>query len=120
MSFRPSPRVESSVGDPTLEGNPFIMKSLRYYVYILASDSGTLYTGVTNNLIRRVYEHKNDSIDGFSKKYQCHKLVLFEEYSDIRIALEREKQIKNWRRDKKEDLISMSNPKWIDLYSELL
>jgi len=96
------------------------MKSHQYYVYILASGSGTLYAGVTNNLIRRVYEHKENLVEGFTKKYQCHRLVLFEESSDIKSALEREKQIKKWRRSKKEDLISNKNPNWNDLYQELL
>jgi len=66
----------------------------RFYVYIIASESGTLYTGVTNNLIKRVYQHKNDLIEGFSKKYRCHKLVYFEETNGIEEAITREKQIK--------------------------
>ena len=92
----------------------------KYYVYIMASDSGTLYVGVTNNIIRRVYEHKHDIAEGFSNKYSCHKLILFEEYNDIKDALNREKQLKNWRRDKKEYLISKQNPRWTDLYEQLL
>ncbi len=92
----------------------------KYYIYILASESGTLYIGVTNNLIRRIYEHKNNLVEGFSNKYLCHKLVHFEEYSDIKDALNREKQLKNWRRSKKQNLISKNNPKWEDLYEDLL
>lgn len=99
------------------QGNPFMKK---YFVYIMASDSGTLYIGVTNNLIRRVYEHKNILIEGFTSKYKCHKLILYEEYGDIRDALSREKQFKNWRREKKENLISKFNPQWQDLYGDLL
>ena len=90
-----------------------------YYVYIMASDSGTLYIGVTNSLIRRVYEHKNDLVDGFTKKYQCHKLIYYEMTSDVNSAIVREKQIKNWRRDKKEDLIRLQNPRWMELYDEI-
>lgn len=86
-----------------------------YCVYIMASESGTLYTGVTNNLERRVYEHKNELIDGFTKKYKCKKLVYFETSNDIRSAIEREKQIKKWRREKKEFLIKTLNPQWKDL-----
>jgi len=86
-----------------------------YFLYIMASMSGVLYTGVTNNLERRVYEHKNGLIDGFTKKYQCKKLVYFESSNDIRVVLEREKQIKRWNRSKKERLINGENPEWKDL-----
>lgn len=92
----------------------------KYYAYIMASESGTLYVGVTNRIVRRVYEHKHNLIEGFTSKYSCHKLVLFEEYNDIKDALNREKQLKNWRRDKKEFLILKANPKWTDLYEQLL
>lgn len=91
----------------------------KYYIYILASDSGTLYIGTTNNLLRRCYEHKNNLVDGFSKKYSCHKLIYFEEYLDLRDALNREKQLKKWRREKKEYLIAKFNPQWKDIYTEL-
>ncbi|MEK7096664.1 MAG: GIY-YIG nuclease family protein [Patescibacteria group bacterium] len=86
-----------------------------YYFYIMASESGTLYVGVTGNLYRRVAEHKNGQIDGFTTKYQCHKLVYFEETPDVVSAIEREKQIKKWRREKKEYLIRTINPTWADL-----
>jgi len=89
-----------------------------YYVYIMASKTGTLYTGVTNNLVRRIYEHKNDLIDGFSKKYSCHKLVYYEQCTDISVAISREKQLKKWRREKKENLIKTINPSWKDLKLE--
>ncbi len=94
------------------------MKS--YYIYIMSSNSGTLYTGVTNDLYRRVYEHKNNLIKGFTSKYSCHKLVYFEELYSPRDAIDREKQIKNWRRSKKESLIRIINPHWNDLSDEFM
>jgi putative endonuclease len=81
----------------------------------MASKSGVLYIGVTNNLQRRVFEHKNELIDGFSKKYKCKKLVYFEEYQNINQAIEREKQLKKWNRQKKEALIKKVNPTFSDL-----
>lgn len=90
-------------------------REYRFYVYIMASESGTLYVGFTNGLEHRVYQHKNDLIDGFTKKYQCHKLVYFEEHEYVLNAIEREKQIKRWRREKKENLIRTINPSWTDL-----
>ncbi len=91
----------------------------QYYVYILSNWTNTvLYTGVTNSLERRMYEHKNDLIDGFTKKYHVHKLVYYEFTTDVRVALEREKQVKAWRREKKIALIESLNPKWKDLSLE--
>ena len=91
-----------------------------YYVYILANKfNGTLYIGVTNDLLRRVYEHKNDLVDGFSKKYQTHNLVYYEQVEDSYAALTREKQLKKWNRDWKVQLIREMNPTWKDLYAEL-
>jgi len=90
-----------------------------YFIYFMASKSGTLYIGVTNNLEKRICEHKNKLIDGFSKKYGCDKLVYYEHYSDINIAIEREKQLKKWNRKKKEELIKKQNPHWDDLSEEL-
>jgi putative endonuclease len=91
-----------------------------YYVYMLASKrNGTLYTGVTNDLIRRVYEHKNKLIKGFTKKYNVHQLVYYEVASDIESAINREKQLKNWRRKWKLALIEKANPTWEDLYNHL-
>jgi putative endonuclease len=87
----------------------------QYYVYIMTNRSKTLYTGVTNDLIRRVYEHKNKMIDGFTKKYNIKKLVYYEETDDIQTAIAREKQIKGWLRSKKIALIESVNPKWNDL-----
>jgi len=89
-----------------------------YYVYIMASKTGTLYIGVTNDLVRRVYEHKNDLTDGFSKKYSCQKLVYYEQCTDINVAISREKQLKKWRREKKENLIKTINLSWEDLSLE--
>jgi len=90
----------------------------QYYVYIMTNRSKTLYTGVTIDLIRRVCEHKNKIIDGFTKKYNITKLVFYEETKDIRAAIEREKQIKGWLRSKKIALIESVNPKWEDLSKE--
>ena len=95
---------------------------MKYYVYMLTNKHHTvLYTGVTNHLVRRVYEHKNH-LDGnsFTAKYKVHKLVYFEETSDVRVALEREKQIKSWSRNRKTDLIFDMNPHWVDLYNQIL
>jgi len=89
----------------------------QYYIYILANKrNGTLYIGVTSNLVKRVYEHKNNIIDGFTKKYSIHKLVYYEITDDIESAIRREKQLKKWNRKWKINLIENSNPKWIDLY----
>ncbi|MFZ2151082.1 MAG: GIY-YIG nuclease family protein [Candidatus Absconditicoccaceae bacterium] len=89
-----------------------------YFIYILASDTGTLYIGVTNDLERRLYEHKNELIEGFTKKYGCKKLIYFEEFNEIEEAINREKQLKNWNRNKKENLIKTQNPGWKDLSVE--
>lgn len=89
-----------------------------YYVYVLASESGTLYIGVTNDLTRRISEHKQGLIEGFTKRYSCHKLIYYEHYLDINQAIQREKQFKKWRRDKKENLIKTVNPTWKDLSEE--
>ncbi len=90
----------------------------RYYVYILASETGTLYIGVTNDLQRRIYEHKYGLIEGFTKKYSVTRLVYYEETTDIIEAISREKQIKTWRRSRKIDLIKLMNPEWNDLSEE--
>ena len=93
------------------------MKS--YYVYIMTNKSRTLYTGVTGDLVRRVYEHKNDLGSVFTKKYNVHKLVYYEVGDSIHSAIAREKQIKGGSRKKKVDLINSLNPKWKDLYEEI-
>lgn len=92
------------------------MKS--YFVYIMTNRSKTLYTGVTNNLERRVYEHKNKLVAGFTSKYNITKLVYYEETSDVHSALAREKQIKGWLRAKKIALIEAENSEWKDLSLE--
>ncbi len=92
-----------------------------YYVYILASQTNrVVYVGVTNDLIRRVYEHKEKLVEGFTKRYNVDKLVYFEQTSDVESAILREKQLKNFSRDKKNRLISHTNPEWKDLYLDLL
>ena len=88
-----------------------------YYVYILASRSKTLYIGVTNDLERRGYEHKNGAQAGFTQKYKVNGLVYFEETSDVTAAIEREKQLKGWLRSRKIHLIEARNPEWNDLSS---
>ena len=95
---------------------------MNYYVYILTNKHGTvLYTGVTRDLVRRVYEHKNHvDKDSFTAKYNVTKLVYFEQTTDVRSAIEREKQIKSWSRDRKTSLIFEMNPKWMDLYNQIL
>ena len=91
-----------------------------YYVYILASKrNGTLYIGVTNDLVRRVYEHKNNLVNGFTKKYNIHILVYYEDCNDIESVIVREKQMKKWNRKWKLELIEKTNPQWRDLYEEL-
>jgi len=96
-------------------------KEYSYYVYILASkQNGTLYTGVTGDLFGRVNQHKNDLIDGFTKKYGVHTLVYYEEFDDIEAAINREKRIKDWKRKWKIELIEKLNPQWKDLYSSSL
>jgi len=89
-----------------------------YFVYFMASQSGTLYIGVTNNLEKRTYEHKHKLIEGFSKRYDCDKLVYYEHHTDINVAIAREKQLKKWSRKKKEQLINKENPHWDDLSNE--
>jgi putative endonuclease len=89
--------------------------SHQYYVYILSSTSGTLYTGVTNDLMRRVAQHKTKTGSAFTTKYTVNRLVYFEETTDVYKALDREKEIKGWRRSKKLALIREFNPTWRDL-----
>ena len=90
------------------------------YVYILASKrNGTLYIGVTNNLKKRVYEHKNDFVDGFTKKYKVHSLVYYKQCNDIESAISEEKRLKKWNRKWKLELIERENPQWIDLYEDM-
>jgi putative endonuclease len=91
-----------------------------FNVYIMASKRhGTLYVGVTSDLVRRVYEHKTDALEGFTKKYGVHSLVYYESTEDVETAIQREKQLKNWQRAWKTALIERSNPDWRDLYEDL-
>ena len=97
------------------------MRTKTYYVYILASSKrGTLYTGVTSDLRMRVHMHKNKKVAGFTKKYGVDKLVYYEEFNDISIAIRREKQVKKWKREWKINHIEEGNPEWEDLYWKLV
>src|SRR5947207_2110754 len=94
----------------------YVMKVYRYWVYMMASEVGNLYIGVTDDLNRRVLEHRHDIHEhGYTKEHQCHKLVYLEEYSHIEDAISREKQLKGWIREKKCKLIATQNPGWRDL-----
>ena len=92
-----------------------------YYIYIMSSpNNSTIYIGVTNDIERRIKEHKSGLIPGFTQKYNCCKLVYYEQYSDINQAIEREKKLKKWRREKKEWLIKTMNPDFKDLGDEIV
>ena len=107
--------IRNDSGANTLKNTVITM----YYVYMLTNKyNNVLYTGVTNNLERRLYEHKNHLVDGFTKRYNVHKLVYFEATENVTSAIEREKQIKGWRRSKKDELIATMNPEWKDLSLE--
>jgi putative endonuclease len=96
------------------------MRARSYYVYILANRiGGTLYIGVTNDIVRRVGEHRLELMKGFTKKYGVHKLVYFETFDQIEFAIRREKRLKKWPRAWKISLIEKQNPNWIDLYPEI-
>lgn len=93
---------------------------MQYFVYIMASKrNGTLYIGVTNDLRRRIYEHKNELIDGFTKRYHIKNLVYYEQTTDINEAILREKRLKKWNRAWKIELIEKLNPNWEDLYKDI-
>jgi putative endonuclease len=90
-------------------------------VYILASKrNGTLYIGVTSNLVKRIWEHKNNMVEGFTKRYTVHRLVWYELHESMESALTREKRLKNWKRKWKLELIEKRNPKWLDLYNMIV
>ena len=94
---------------------------MQYFVYLMASGkNGTLYVGVTSDLVRRVHEHKNGFVEGFTDRYAIHHLVWFEATPSVEAAIQREKQIKNWKRDWKIALIEKGNPAWLDLYETIL
>lgn len=95
------------------------MNTKQYYVYIVGNERPTLYIGVTNDLIRRVYEHKNGLVEGFTKEYELKRLLFFEVHSEIKEAITREKQIKKWNRQWKLNLIKKTNPEFKDLYEEI-
>ena len=93
----------------------------QYFVYILASKkNGTLYIGVTSDLLGRIWQHKNKVVDGFTKKYDVNYLVYYEQTEDVWSALAREKQLKNWKRQWKIELIEKENPEWRDLYRDMV
>jgi putative endonuclease len=95
------------------------MPEYKYYVYILTNwNNKVMYVGMTNNLERRIMEHKNKLIEGFTKKYNVTKLVYYEVFDDIKLCIEREKQIKSWRREKKNKLVEKVNPKWEEIVIE--
>jgi len=97
------------------------MAGMSYFIYLLASGKkGTLYVGVTNNLVRRVFKHRTQVVEGFTQRYNVHHLVWFETTDSIEAAIGREKQLKNWKRAWKVALIEKSNPDWRDLYESLL
>jgi len=97
------------------------MMDKQYHVYVLASKkNGTLYIGVTSDLTKRVFEHKNDLVEGFTKKYGIHNLVHFETTNDVNSAIKREKQLKKWKRSWKIELIEKNNHGWRDLYPGLV
>ncbi len=92
----------------------------KFYVYILCSKrNGTLYTGVTSDIVKRVYEHKHGLVEGFTKKYNIHHLVWYESHESAESAIVREKQIKKWKRAWKLKIIEKENPQWIDLYKSI-
>jgi putative endonuclease len=91
-----------------------------YYTYIMASKrNGTLYIGVTSDLIKRVFQHKNNQAKGYTSRYKVHQLVYFEQHEDVAAAIHREKRLKEWQRKWKLALIEISNPRWTDLYDEI-
>jgi len=100
--------------------NGEILKHHNYYIYIISNwNNKVIYVGMTNDLERRIYEHKNKIFEGFSKKYNLNKLVYYEYTNDVNAAIQREKQIKKWRREKKNSLVESRNPEWKDLADEL-
>ena len=96
------------------------MREHQYFVYFLTNwNNRVMYVGMTNNLVRRLYEHRTGTVQGFTEKYNVHKLVYFEETADVHAAIAREKEIKKWRREKKNALVIQANPEWRDFGNEL-
>ena len=94
--------------------------NLNYFIYIITNwNNSVMYIGVTNDLKRRIYEHKDGKIDGFTKKYNVKKLVYFEHFTNIEYAIKREKQLKKWKRSWKNELVEKKNPKWDELYDTI-
>ena len=91
------------------------MREHEYFVYIVCSNSGTLYIGMTNSIYRRALQHRRGEIEGFAAKYGCHRLVYYQSFDDVLKAIDREKQLKRWVRRKKIALIESKNPRWADL-----
>lgn len=92
-----------------------------FYVYIMTSQrKGTLYVGVTSDLVKRVWQHKNNAVEGFTKKYEVHQLIYYEQHATAETALNREKRLKEWKRQWKIDLIESINPYWNDLYPKII
>lgn len=132
MICHPEPSRSNKVGMAQPRDLPFLllqwlvflirhsppMREHNYYVYIVASRSRVLYIGITNNLQRRVWEHRTGKYPGFTSKYRCHRLVWFEPYITVTLAIAREKQLKDWARAKKITLIERENPAWSDLSLE--
>ncbi len=109
-----------SVSSPRRRGSSK-MTDKQYYVYIICNKrNGTLYTGITSNLIKRIWQHKNGLVEGFSKRYSIKLLVYFEAHNDVEEAIFREKRIKKWNRKWKLNLIEKNNPNWDDLYQSLI
>lgn len=93
-----------------------MLQNNQFYIYILTNwNNSVMYIGVTNNLKRRIFEHKNKLVKGFTERYNVNKLVYFEETPDVYVAIIREKQLKKWRREKKNNLVNSMNPEWNDL-----
>ncbi len=115
LRLRDRSLCERSLRSAELEGAGEFVREHRYYVYIVGSRTGTLYIGMTNNLYRRVLDHKSGEFEGFASNYGCNRLVYSESFDDVRKAIDREKQLKGWRREKKIALIESMNPRWADL-----
>ena len=96
------------------------MINKQYHVYILANESGMIYVGMTNDLIKRIWQHKNKLVDGYTKKHDINRLVWFDSCGDVNEAIAHEKRIKKWRREYKENIINESNPDWKDLYPVII
>ena len=121
LNFASQPYFWSSHSPAKAEIQKVNIMDKQFFVYILASKrNGTLYTGITSDLVKRVWQHKNNSVEGFTKKYNVKILVYYEIYNDAESAITREKRIKKWRRAWKLRLIEEKNPHWKDLYDEII